>query len=87
MANQFLPIYKHFFNKACFSIHITYVVHSIRFQTLLVQAFNDPRSLHFSLRVWIIIYIYVTIYILGSLNKFPDFFCIGTLIDSTHMKL
>ena len=23
----------------------------------------------------------------GSLNKFPDFFRIGTLIDSTHMKL
>ena len=23
----------------------------------------------------------------GSLNKFPDFFRIGTFIDSTHMKL
>ena len=23
----------------------------------------------------------------GSLNKFPDFFCMGTFIDSTHMKL
>ena len=23
----------------------------------------------------------------GSLNKFPDFFRMGTLIDSTHMKL
>ena len=22
-----------------------------------------------------------------SLNKFPDFFCMGTFIDSTHMKL
>ena len=30
-----------------------------------------------------------TIYmnIRGSLNKFPDFFHIGTFIDSTHMKL
>ena len=26
-------------------------------------------------------------YILGSLNKFPDFFRMGTFIDSTHMKL
>ena len=26
-------------------------------------------------------------YIWGSLNKFPDFFRIGTFIDSTHMKL
>ena len=23
----------------------------------------------------------------GSLNKFPDFFPVGTFIDSTHMKL
>ena len=23
----------------------------------------------------------------GSLNKFPDFFCMGTFIDSTRMKL
>ena len=23
----------------------------------------------------------------GSLNKFPDFFHMGTFIDSTHMKL
>ena len=25
--------------------------------------------------------------ILGSLNKFPDFFRMGTFIDSTHVKL
>ena len=29
----------------------------------------------------------VSIDIRGSLNKFPDFFCMGTFIDSTHMKL
>ena len=28
-----------------------------------------------------------TILIRGSLNKFPDFFRMGTFIDSTHMKL
>ena len=27
------------------------------------------------------------IYIRGSLNKFPDFFRVGTFNDSTHMKL
>ena len=27
------------------------------------------------------------IYIRGSLNKFPDFFRMGTFIDSTHMKI
>ena len=27
------------------------------------------------------------IYNRGSLNKFPDFFRMGTFIDSTHMKL
>ena len=26
-------------------------------------------------------------YIRGSLNKFPDFFHMGTFIDSTHMKM
>ena len=26
-------------------------------------------------------------HIQGSLNKFPDFFRMGTFIDSTHMKL
>ena len=29
------------------------------------------------------IYIYIYIYIRGSLNKFPDFFRMGTFIDST----
>ena len=32
------------------------------------------------------IYIYIYIYIRGSLNKFQDFFRMGTFIDSTHMK-
>ena len=32
------------------------------------------------------IYIYIYIYIRGSLNKFPDFFRMGTFIDSTHRK-
>ena len=32
--------------------------------------------------------IYETIVVVqGSLNKFPDFFRMGTFIDSTHMKL
>ena len=34
-----------------------------------------------------ILYIYIYIYIRGSLDKFPDFFRMGTFIDSTHMKL
>ena len=33
------------------------------------------------------IYIYIYIYTQGSLNQFPDFFSMGTFIDSTHMKL
>ena len=27
------------------------------------------------------------LYVRGSLNKFPDFFRMGTFIDITHMKL
>ena len=37
--------------------------------------------------IYIYKYKYKYIYIQGSLNKFPDFFCMGTFIDSTHMKL
>ena len=33
------------------------------------------------------LYIYIYIHTRGSLNKFPDFFRMGTFIDSTHMKL
>ena len=32
-------------------------------------------------------YIYIYIYIWGAYNNFPDFFRMGTFIDSTHMKL
>ena len=32
-------------------------------------------------------YALTNLYIRGSLNKFPDFFPMGTFIDSTHMKL
>ena len=37
--------------------------------------------------IYIYIYVSVSVCIQGSLNKFPDFFCMGTFIDSTHMKL
>ena len=33
------------------------------------------------------VYKHTYIYIWDSLNKFPDFFRLGTFIDSTHMKL
>ena len=38
-----------------------------------------------SLRVRLIYFVFTDIR--GSLNKFPDFFRMGTFIDSTHMKL
>ena len=31
--------------------------------------------------------VFQCVYIRGSLNKFPDFFRMGTFIDITHMKL
>ena len=37
------------------------------------------------LYAWIGIYIYISLW--GAFSKFPDFFCMGTFIDSTHMKL
>ena len=30
---------------------------------------------------------YIPLHVRGYLNKFPDFFRMGTFIDSTHMKL
>ena len=38
------------------------------------------------LQIIYLIYMYKS-NIQGSLNKFPDFFSMGTFIDSTHMKL
>ena len=34
-----------------------------------------------------LVLIYPRLYTRGSLNKFPDFFRMGTFIDSTHKKL
>ena len=31
--------------------------------------------------------IFILTHIRGSLNKVPDFFRMGTFVDSTHMKL
>ena len=49
---------------------------------------NKPvMYIHIYIYIYIYIYLYIYIYIQGSLNKFPDFFHIGTFIDSTRMKL
>ena len=37
--------------------------------------------------VSVYIYIYIYICIRRAYDKFPDFFRVGTFIDSTHMKL
>ena len=49
-----------------------------RFSTIYSEQYTHIRSTS---------YIYIYIYTRGSLNKFPDFFRMGTFIDSTHMKL
>ena len=36
---------------------------------------------------FVYVYIYIYIYTQGAHNKFPDFFRMGTFIDSAHMKL
>ena len=33
------------------------------------------------------LFLFIFILVQGSLNKFSDFFRMGTFIDSTHMKL
>ena len=44
--------------------------------------------------IYICVFLYIHIYMcvcvcvcVGPLNKFPDFFRMGTFIDSTHLKL
>ena len=37
--------------------------------------------------MYIYIYTYIYLHIRGSLNKFPEFFRMGSFTDSTHMKL
>ena len=48
----------------------------------ILNTFNALKS-----KIKLYIYIYIYIYLRGSLNKFPDFFRMGTFIDSTLMKL
>ena len=45
--------------------------------------------LFYIIYIYIFLYVYICIYIYiwGSLNKFPDFFRMGTFIDSTHDTL
>ena len=43
--------------------------------------------IHIHAHTYIYIPAHTHIYLRESLNKFPDFFCVGTFIDSTHMKL
>ena len=39
--------------------------------------------------MWVCVYkkMNMCLYIRGAYDKFPDFFCMSTFIDSTHMKL
>ena len=39
-----------------------------------------------NIHIYIYIYIYIYVYVQGAHNKFPDFFLMGTFIDSTHIK-
>ena len=45
------------------------------------------RHIYMYIYGYICMYIYIYIYLRGACNKFPDFFRMGTFIDSTHMKL
>ena len=37
--------------------------------------------------MYVCVCIYIYIHIQGAYDKFPDFFRMGTFIDTTHMKL
>ena len=50
---------------------------------IYIYIYNVPLQI----KKVLLIYWMTVIYIWGSLNKFTDFFHIGTFIDSTHMKL
>ena len=71
----------------------TYFYHSVGFTTYLSLQYT-----HTHIYIYIYIYIYLTNKsmrlsssfigcIRGARVKFPDFFSMGTFIDSTHMKI
>ena len=49
----------------------------------VLQLFSDPSS--YTIQSFVLLRCFKNIR--GSLNKFPDFFRMGTFIYSTHMKL
>ena len=78
-------------------VYIYIHIYVIRFQKENLVIFDEDAEskylliVNFKKLVFIYViflsHIYLSIYIRGSVNKFPDFFRMGTFIDSTHMKL
>ena len=62
-------------------VHIV-ILHYVYFYYIAYGTHYIASGAHITLRKY-----YVNFCIRGSLNKFPDFFRMGTFIDSTHMKL
>ena len=80
------------------SIYIyIYIYYNIYIYYIKLYIYNSILYIYILLHTYIYIYIYalnihrryiyIYIYIWGSLNKFPDFFRMGSFIDSTHIKL
>ena len=61
------------------SIYLIFFLFSLSIKTFLM-----PYS---SLVIFVLRLSFLSIYLRGSLNKVPDFFRMGTFIDTTHMKL
>ena len=79
------------FELAFHNVAVKYVVHYAT--GTLPQYFWRYRLIHHSrLYRYLVVFQVFVLYkdlagVRGSLNKFPDFFRMGTFIDSTHMKL
>ena len=65
---------KYLFDKTFVSVYLSI------FPLIFIILSDSPQSINST-------YIYIYIYIRGSLNTFPDFFRMDTFTDSSHMKL
>ena len=74
-----------------FPIFIKHFLEDWTFQTRMNSTLSDPKQQKIGVPqssiLSVILFMIKITKIRGSLNKFPDFFCMGTFIDSTHMKL
>ena len=88
---KMFPKFQNFLSKSLYIyVYIHICVYIFTYMHIYIYTYIYMRIymyIYVCVYIYIYIYICICVYIRGSLNKFPDFFRMGTFIDSTHMKL